>query len=194
MKNIVLIGDSIRGGYQETVQQELAGAAEVWGPEKNGGNTVNVLVHLHLWVLRRQPDLVHINCGLHDLRTIFYGGRDNVVPVDHYRDNVERILRTIHEQTQARIIWATTTPINEQKAHAAHAAAHDFDRFEADVLAYNQAATEVATGMGVPINDLYATVMQAGRDECLTEDGVHFTPAASALLGRVVAAAIMKQL
>ena len=55
-------------GYQDAVQQELGDAAAVWGPELNGGNSRNVLTHLDEWVLFRKPDLVKINCGLHDLR------------------------------------------------------------------------------------------------------------------------------
>ncbi len=55
-------------GYQDAVQQELGDAAAVWGPEENGGNSQNVLTHLDEWVLSRKPDMVHINCGLHDLR------------------------------------------------------------------------------------------------------------------------------
>lgn len=38
---IVLIGDSIRMGYEPVVRAALAGRATVWGPETNGGHTVN---------------------------------------------------------------------------------------------------------------------------------------------------------
>ena len=36
MKSVILIGDSIRLGYQGVVRQELAGTAQVWGPAENG--------------------------------------------------------------------------------------------------------------------------------------------------------------
>ena len=49
---IVLIGDSIRMGYQDHVASELAGRAEVWVPEENGGDSRNVLAHLDQWVSR----------------------------------------------------------------------------------------------------------------------------------------------
>ena len=62
------------------------------------------------------------------------------------------------------------------------------------MLAYNQTALEVATRMGVPVNDLYAVIMKAGRDECLSEDGGHLTPAGYELLGKAVAAFIREQL
>ena len=34
---VVLIGDSIRMGYQPFVTEALAGEAEIWAPEENGG-------------------------------------------------------------------------------------------------------------------------------------------------------------
>ena len=67
MKKLILIGDSIRMGYQAAVIRELIGLADVWAPEQNGGNSANILKHLDEWVLRQSPDIVHINCGLHDL-------------------------------------------------------------------------------------------------------------------------------
>ena len=75
---VVLIGDSIRMGYQDHVVSQLAGRAEVWAPEENGGDSRNVLAHLDQWVFVRQPDLVHVNCGLHDLKRAF--GAESAVP------------------------------------------------------------------------------------------------------------------
>src|ERR1051325_2358326 len=130
MKQVVLIGDSIRGGYQKVVIKELADVALVWSPESNCRHTVEVLVNLHPWILQRQPDLVHINCGLHDLKTIVYDGRDTIVPLEYYRHNVHQILRTLLAHTKAKVIWATTTPINERNARQAHAEVKDFARYE----------------------------------------------------------------
>ena len=195
MTQVVLIGDSIRMGYQQTARAELSDVAEVWGPEENGAHTANVLVHLHLWVLRRRPDLVHINAGLHDLKTICYEGRENVVPLAHYRENVAAILRTVRERCPAaKLIWALTTPVNERKARAAHERARDFCRYEADVAAYNQAAAEVAGELGVPVNNLFSVVVDAGQERIQQPDGVHFTPEGYALLGRAAAQAIRAQL
>lgn len=68
MPKLVLVGDSIRMGYQKTVRGELSDWAEVWGPEQNGGTSENGLAHLDEWAITRAPDLLHVNCGLHDLR------------------------------------------------------------------------------------------------------------------------------
>lgn len=187
MNKVVLIGDSIRMGYQEVVRRELAEVAEVWGPTQNGGNTQNVLDHLDEWVISQAPSVVHINCGLHDLKKDF-GAAQAAIPVEPYEANVRDILQRLSHETTATIVWATTTPVNEQWHHATKG----FDRFEADVAAYNQAATRVAKELGTLIDDLFAVIMDAGRDRCLRPDGVHFTDEGSALLGKAVAECIKR--
>jgi lysophospholipase L1-like esterase len=75
-----------------------------------------------------------------------------------------------------------------------HHARKPFDRFEADVRAYNAVAVGVARELGVPVNDLFARVMEAGRDPWLLPDGVHFTDAGYRRLGQAVAAKIARHL
>jgi lysophospholipase L1-like esterase len=193
-KHVILIGDSIRMGYQDVVGAKLADVASVWGPEQNCEHTVAVLKRLHPWVLSREADIVHLNAGLHDLRTIVYGRREFVVPLEHYRANVATIFRVLREFCRAKFYWATITPILEDRIHRARAAARDSERFEQDVLAYNRAAAEEARKAGVEVNDLYAVVDSAGREKLLLEDGVHFTPEGYELLGQAVADFLRKQL
>lgn len=193
MNNVILIGDSIRMGYQPFVAQRLAGQAEVWGPEENSSHSTNVLVHLHVWVLHRRIDAettVHVNAGLHDLKTIVYGERESVVPVEHYRRNVRQILETTRRLTPAKVIWALTTPVHDARSHAAHSRGRDFDRHNADVQLYNQAASEVCRELGVPVNDLYSKVMAAGLEQVQSNDGVHYTPEGYQMLADAVVAAL----
>ena len=178
---IVLIGDSIRMGYQDHVVNQLAGRAEVWVPKENGGDSRNVLSHLEQWVLARQPDLVHVNCGLHDLKKAF--GAESAVPLAEYERNVRQILQRLQRELNRAVVWATTTPVDENWHHQNKG----FDRLEADVEAYNAAARAVAEDLGVPIDDLFAVVEREGKAQLLTQDGVHFTAEGSQLLGRVVA-------
>ncbi|MBN1399523.1 MAG: SGNH/GDSL hydrolase family protein [Anaerolineae bacterium] len=184
MPKVVLIGDSIRMGYEPVVRRELAAEAEIWAPAENGGTSGNVREHLHTWIVVQQPDLVHVNCGLHDIKTAF-GASAKAIGIGAYRANVARIVETAMEMG-AQVIWATTTPVN----HAWHHANKDFDRFEADVRAYNEVAIEVAQSLGASINDLYSLVMAAGRDGLLLPDGVHFRPIGYELLGKTAAQAI----
>ena len=189
MKTIVLIGDSIRMGYQETVRKELADSADVWGPEQNGGTSENVLAHLDEWVIRCHPDVLHINCGLHDLKKEF--GQDTAaVPLSRYADNVRTILTRVKTETESTVVWALTTPVNQDWHHKNKS----FDRFERDVILYNAAATDICRELDILINDLFATVTSAGRDDLLLPDGVHFKPEGCALLGRRVADCVINTL
>jgi lysophospholipase L1-like esterase len=189
MIRVVLIGDSIRQGYQDVVARELAAAADVWGPRENGGTSANVLAHLDNWLIARKPEIVHLNCGLHDLRAERVS-KEKAVPLNQYIENIDRIFRRILQETDAALVWASTTPVNEEW----HTREKPFDRYEADVEAYNRAAREAAVRMSVPVNDLFEVVMRAGRDRLLSRDGVHFTEEGSALLGKAVAAAIRAHL
>ena len=185
MKTILLIGDSIRMGYQEKVRQQLADWAYVQAPEKNGGTSENILAHLDQWVLSRRADVVHINCGLHDIKREF-DQDTTAVPLSVYTANVRSILTRLLAETKATVVWALTTPVNQVWHHRNK----PFDRFETDVAAYNKAASEICRELGVTTNDLYSVVVSAGADNILLEDGVHFKPEGYALLGESVAECI----
>ena len=178
--DLVLIGDSIRVGYQATVRERLA-RADIWSPEANGGDSANVLAHLDEWVTDHSPQVVHLNCGLHDIKKPFDGGRAQV-GLDEYRRHVGEIFARILD-TDTRLVWATTTPVDEDLHHRNKG----FDRFTTDVDAYNSVALELAAALEVAVNDLHAVIDGAGRTRLLREDGVHFTDEGSHLLGEAVA-------
>ncbi len=181
-EKVILIGDSIRMGYQEVVRQQLSGIAEVWTPKENGGNSQNVLKYLDIWVLAKNVSVIHINCGLHDLKKDFASGK-LAIPINQYEINVREIMRQLLKKTKASVIWALTTPVNEKWHHEKK----DFDRFETDVCTYNEAATNIATQLGIPTDDLYSLIVKAGRDKYLLPDGVHYTSEGYSLLGKAVA-------
>ena len=187
MLKITLIGDSIRMGYEPLVRELLAGKAEVWGPDANGGDSANVLANLQAWAIDRSVDVVHFNCGLHDVRRLPEKGFQ--VPVEAYARNLAKIIDELKSDTAAELIWATITPIVE--AHQT-GADRDFERFTVDVERYNRAALEVVNRAELRVNDLHGVVERAGIDACLSSDGVHMTGDGNRLLARAVADAAMK--
>jgi len=189
MRQVILIGDSIRMGYEPLVRQRLTGVAQVWSPAENGGPSTRVLENLQAWALSRPADVIHINCGLHDLKTEF-GATSQAVPLDQYRANVEAILRTLQRRSGATLIWATITPVNEDWHHRNK----EFDRFERDVATYNDVASAIARRLSVSINDLHGLVVRSGRDRLLRPDGVHFTPEGYEALAGQVAGKILAAL
>ncbi len=186
---VVLIGDSIRLGYAPVVVEQLKDIAQVIGPEANGGDSNNVLQHLDEWVIRHDPAVIHINAGLHDLTTPTNTGAKQV-DLDTYKKNLTAILHRLENETSARIIFATTTPVIDARQAGKPVLLH-----EADVQAYNRAALDVMKlSPTVQIDDLHAAVMSLAPEKSLGPDGVHFTPEANQALGQTVAASIKRAL
>jgi len=190
LPKVVLVGDSIRLGYAPKVAERLAGKAVVISPEANGGDSANVLAHLDEWVIRQKPDVVHWNCGLHDLKRAKADGRYQVA-VEQYEANLRKIVARVRDETRAALVFANTTPILDER-HAKRKA--DFDRLEADVRRYNAAAGAVLRAEGIPIDDLHWVVEQGGPENMLGPDGTHYTPAGSDRLAEAVADCILRQL
>ncbi|GIW81045.1 MAG: hypothetical protein KatS3mg105_2852 [Gemmatales bacterium] len=164
LPKVVLIGDSIRLGYAPRVAALLKGKADIISPRQNGGDSNNVLKNLDSWVIEQHPDVVHINCGLHDLRFRKKTKTHQVEP-DQYRNNLQAIIARIRKGTKAKIIFATTTPIHDER-HARRGA--DFDRFEKDVQLYNKIAREVMKKEKVEINDLHQVIIDGGMENLLS--------------------------
>lgn len=185
MKKVVLIGDSLRLHYQPLVIQELANEAIVLGPLPNCRSSTDILTNAKDWILDSDPDIVHINCGMHDLR-IDPPGSVHQVSIEKYAENLDEIFSLICNDKKRVLIWATLTPLNEQR----HQLRRPARRYESDVDLYNAAATNVAQKHGARINDLRKAILAAGPDHLLGPDGVHFTEEGYAVLAREVVAAI----
>ena len=185
MKRIVCIGDSIRMGYAPTVARELSGWGEVLGiGDTQGGHTRNVLEHLREWALDVDPDIVHVNAGLHDMARD--PGADPVhrVPLEEYGVNLRQIFTILRGETGGIVLFALTTPVDLARQEAVDYPCY---RTEEDVIAYNAAARAAAAACDIPVLDLYQVVVDHGAAQLLGEDGVHFTDEGAAVLGEAVA-------
>jgi dienelactone hydrolase/lysophospholipase L1-like esterase len=187
---VVLVGDSICLSYAPRVAERLSGRAIIINPAENGGDSTNVLGHLDEWVIRQKPDVVHLNCGLHDLKRSKADGRHRV-ELDRYVENLRRIVARIREGTNASLIFADTTPILDER-HVRRG--EGVDRTEADVLRYNAAAVAAMRESGVPVNDLHWVVEHGGRETMLGPDGTHYNAAGSDRLAEAVADCLLRQL
>ena len=187
MKRVCLIGDSIRMGYEPTVRKELADVADIFAPTENGQHTVNLLLHFYEWIQQKNPAVVHIAAGGWDVRNVIRGVAGNIVPLEAYRQNVDRLLTLIQTHTRATTIWATITPMNIAANFKHHEATGHPGRTEGDIERYNAAAMEVARAHGVPVNDIYAVVQREGKEQMLCPDGVHLNADGYEKLGKIVA-------
>lgn len=154
---IVLIGDSIRAGYDKYVKMAFENVAEVYYPQGNCRFTAHVLRHLRDWKEEmgcgEDVDLVHWNAGLWD-NLILMDGR-NHTEIETYKENVKRICRIISMLfPKAKIIFATSTPVDEAIFQEKYEMT-GLMRWNKDTERYNQAACEIVRSLGGEINDLY---------------------------------------
>jgi lysophospholipase L1-like esterase len=179
-------------GYGLLVRRHLDGEAEVLEIPENGGDSANVLEHLDRWLQEADAAslaLVHLNCGLHDIKRAF-GSHARQQPLPDYARNLREIVRLLRDRTAARVVWATITPVLDERHHATKG----FDRFERDVQAYNATALAVIEECGIPVDDLHAVVHERGVENCLAVDGVHMTDQGNGALADAVAACLRKEL
>lgn len=184
----ILIGDSICMGYRPLVQQSLSDKVNILGITGNGGDNDNLLKNLDEWVINREADLVHFNCGLHDLKF----ERDTKLyqqPIDVYEANLRRIVEKL-KKTDKKLIWATTTPVIDER----HNKVKPFDRYLRDVQAYNRVALAIMNEAGIIVDDLYSVIQINDVGACLVADGVHATELGNKLLADAVCASLLREL
>lgn len=181
MREVLIIGDSISLGYTPTVERELASIARVRHCPGNSGDSANLLANLRAWLAEPSPDLVVLNCGLHDVRRERDTGTLQV-PLDRYHSNLRAAFETIRT-TGCSLVWVTTTPVIEDR----HQASKPWDRWNRDIDAYNAAALELAREAGALVIDLHAAARSLEIGAAIADDGVHFTPGAYEALGQTLA-------
>ena len=194
MKRVLLLGDSIRLGYEPFVRELLTDKAHVLAPIENCQHTVHHLMNFWNWVAPVQPDIIHLNAGLWDTRRVTPGGPDNIIPVEIYARNVRRLVELIREHTRARLLWATTTPVNMADYVRGNAQRGNAGRHGPDIATYNSAALDIMRELHVPVNDLHDYVVRTGPATLLADDGIHYTPIGYAKLAAEVAQALQAAL
>jgi len=193
LPKVVLLGDSIRHGYAPLVEKLLAGKAIIISPKANGGDSANTLKNLEAWAIREQPAVVHFNCGIHDVKKSKKTG-EHQVPPQQYEANLQRIVEQLRKQTKATVVFATTTPILDDRAAKSRVKA-DYELLEASALEYNRIAARVMKELNVPVNDVRTVMPDAAtREKLLGADGIHFTQEGREKLAGAVADAINRQL
>ena len=168
MKNVLLIGDSIRMGYDKAIKKSLEGIANVYFPEENCRFASYVLRYLHEYkelVKDEQIDVLHWNAGLWDCLRLFE--EEPHTPVEVYSYYIDRIcLRIKKVFPNAKVIFATSTRVQSEKMSV------DFKRYNEEIEQYNEAAVAVVKKHGFRINDLYA--VSASLPEEAHSDPVHY--------------------
>jgi len=198
MPRVLIIGDSISGGYTPFVRELLTNRVQVVHAPGNNAATVTGLKRLDTWLGDKKWDVIHFNFGLHDMKYIdpatSEAGMAKLIPVNTgkqwvpvaaYEANLKTLVQRL-KKTGAKLVWCSTTPVPEGAQ----------GRVPGDETVYNAAALRVMQAEGVPVNDLCAFV---GSPEHRVALGgklkdVHYTSAGSQALAGEVVKAIEKAL
>lgn len=168
MKKVLLLGDSIRMGYDKAVRKTLEGKAEVYFPEENCRFASYLLRNTcdYRLLADNQPfDVIHWNAGLWDCLRLF--GEDPHTPIDMYAYYIDRVcIRLRKLYPNAKIIFATSTKVQSEKMDK------DFKRYNEEIKEYNRVAVDVVKKYGFVVNDLYA--VSDSLPESAHSDSVHY--------------------
>ena len=191
MKKIVLIGDSIRMGYDKYVKDALEGVAEVYYPDDSARFSEYTLRYLSDWKAENKwgedIDLVHWNTGLWDVLEMY--GEAPISNPQQYGETIGKIERQIKILfPKAKQVFATSTSVIEERYHWTR------KRHNATIEQYNKIAVEALEGTGCVINDLYTLTKNAPL-EIRAGDPTHFyTPEGTKLIGDRVLSVICGEL
>ncbi len=192
MKNIFLIGDSIRfgappnsPGYGVYVKDKLTGKANVYAPNENCRFAQFTLRQIFDWALELDSeniDIIHWNNGLWDV--IRLHGDGPLTPINVYVDFLERIYHMLSKLfPKAKIIFALSTPVIEKQDTK-----DPFQRYNKEIEEYNEAAKTLMNRLGVQVNDLYSIAKNLGEE--YRSDWVHYNHKGSEILADAVIKAI----
>ncbi len=168
MKNLLLLGDSIRMGYDKSVKKTLENKANVTFPNENCRFVAYLLRYFYEYlggINGEDIDVIHWNAGLWDCLRLFE--EEPHTPIDVYEYYIERICIRIKKLCpNAHVIFATSTRVLSEKM------SKDFKRYNEEIEKYNAAAVKVVQKYGFKINDLYALSVMLPEDA--HSDPVHY--------------------
>lgn len=174
LPRVLLIGDSIAKSYSTGVEKSLEGKAYVGRVATSrcvGDPTL--LRELDAVLAANRFDIVHFNNGLH--------GWD--YSEAEYERHFPDLIATIRQhQPQAKLIWASTTPVR---------VVGNLNKFESRterVKVRNTVVAPLVAAESIAVNDLFS--LGARHADYYSADGVHFNEGGVAALAAQVIAAI----
>lgn len=208
MKNVLLVGDSIRLGYEKKVAELLGPNVKVYSPDENCRFTKYALWGMFAWMEAMgnpKIDVGHFNAGIWDLHRCTADGQ-LFSSLEEYGRDIKRLAIQMKSYTD-QVIFANIIPggkgLDEgAKLNALINTNSDFvkvylcdtmSNWNKDVVAYNKKSEAVMAEMGIPVNDMYSAIL-ADTEKYISEDGIHPTEEGYDLLAQLTAARIEEKL
>ena len=186
---VLLLGDSISGGYKAQVPTDLIGVADVYsgGSNPTSGFLNNLDSILNIGGVGPLGwDVIHFNGGLHDIahRPDKTTNPNPAVSAAQYAANLTQIVNRLKTETNAKLIWATTTIVPPDEPI----------RWVGDEVTYNAIAAPIMAANGVAINDLWTLTSTFPPSYFVGPGNVHMNGSAYALISPQVTASILAAL
>lgn len=183
LPNVLLEGDSITRGYYPAVEKDLDGVANVYlfaTSACSGDPRLPEQLRDYFTMIGVKFKVVHFNNGMHG-----WGYTEA-----QYAAGLPKMVASLKAGAPgARLIWATTTPLQHDGAVPGGPGAPQASNARID--ARNHLAAAVMQRDAIPIDDLHALMLQ---HQDLHNGDVHYTEAGYAVAGKQVADAIRKAL
>jgi acyl-CoA thioesterase-1 len=190
LPKVLILGDSISIGYFPYVKEYLKAKADVTRPFKSDGKpencqgTTNGIANIDRWIGDTKWDVIHFNFGLHDIKHIDSKTGKNSNELEdprqsepkQYKKNLKYITKVL-KATNARLVYATTTPYPENVAGPLRA--------YGDAEKYNKIALKIMKKHNVWIDDLFGFILPK-MNELQRPNNVHFTDEGSKELAEQV--------
>ena len=179
MKRVLLLGDSIRMGYDKYVRKMLEEECEVCYSADNGRFTTYTMEQaIQMFNSEGPYDIVHWNNGVWDICDLFDDGP--FTTKEYYIATMCRIAGILQKKAK-KVIFATTTPVRYENVH---------DKNER-IIEFNEALVPELEKMGVQINDLHSLVY-ADINKYIRDDLIHLSEEGIDLCADAVVKAIKK--
>jgi hypothetical protein len=181
---VLLIGDSILGGYMVKVIQQLEGKAYVdaWVNPYNQSEHLNKVILPE--VLAKGPyDVIHFNMGLH-------GWQEGRIKPGTFEPLTKGYVDVIRAKfPQAKLIWASSTPVMLEG---------EVKRLDpiinGNILEQNRMAAKVMAQANVPVNEFYALLADKLELARGGKDKFHWNAPAYQLLADQCVGSVLKAL
>jgi len=208
-KNVMLIGDSIRLGYQGRVGELLGDGVQIFAPGENCRYAKFTLWGMFSWVDsfgNPKIDVAHFNAGIWDLHRCTADG-EIFTPIGEYADTMRRLGIQMQSYTK-NVIYANCIPgnhnlddslnafnplINTDPGYKKVHLTVGMKEWNEDIARYNAAAEAEMAKLGIPVNDMYSAII-ADPEKYISGDGVHPTGEGYELLAQMTAARIEEML
>lgn len=159
-KRVLLLGDSIRMGYEKYVEEGLGEKINTVYSEENGRDVSTTLWQANQFFKEMGDfDVIHWNNGYWDLNPEA-PMTESFHPLDEYVHFLIRMVKFFSQHTD-KLIFATTLPVFGKGTVMDNTGTGGLVTYDKElVINYNCAATAVMNQYDVTINDLYEFALQ----------------------------------